>query len=94
MSRTPDEILEEVTKMCPDENVIEFPDLHGALVGWANPWMNDGTRPTRLVYNGEKCVELMVAGGMSYEEASEWLSINTEGGYLGPHTPIVLHSEM
>ena len=91
---TPEEILEEVAEMLDkDEKITSFPSLQGALIGWAQPWGVDGRRPLRLVYSASKCIDIFMEKGMSHEEALEWLAINTEGGYVGPDTPIVMHGE-
>jgi hypothetical protein len=84
------EILEYINCNCDDEEVIRFPDLDDALIGFSNPWDTSGIQPTRLIYSYSKCVEIL-SQSMSHEEAVEWMSYNTEGGYLGPHTPIVMH---
>jgi hypothetical protein len=34
--------------------------------------------------------QALIEDGLTEEEASEWISYNTEGAYLGPHTPVVL----
>lgn len=84
---TPDEIL-EVVRDC-EEEIIQFPDLKDALIGWSTPWQ--GRRSTVLAYSARKCIECMMKDGMSEEEAREWLELNTEGSYLGPNTPIIIH---
>ena len=92
---TPDEILEQVDEMLDkDQKITQFPDFKGALIGWAYPWDSSGNRPLRLIYSASKCLDIMVDEGMSHEEALEWLSINTEGGYLGVDTPIIMHGEV
>jgi hypothetical protein len=92
---TPDEILEYAGEMAENNEIdlIQFPDLKSALIGWAEPWNPGGTRPLRLVYSASKCIEALMEQGMDDEEAREWLCVNTEGGYLGPHTPIVMHGD-
>lgn len=97
---TPEEILEEVAGMLDeDEEINQFPTLKPALIGWAEPWQpcKDGKgaeRPVRLIYSAAKCIKVfMERDGMDYEEALEWLTTNTEGGYLGPHTPIIMYGE-
>lgn len=44
-----------------------------------------------LVYDGEKMIEhLMFGHKVSYEDASEYLSFNTFGAWLGEGTPLIL----
>jgi hypothetical protein len=42
----------------------------------------------RVVYNKEIMIELLIAEGMSYEDALEHFSYNIEGAYVGEKTPI------
>ena len=89
---TPDEILEYVGEF-EDEDVVTFPDLKDALIGYAQPWDSSGCRPTRLIYDGHKCLEILKnRDGMDDTEAMVWVSECTEGGYVGPSTPIVMWS--
>ena len=39
------------------------------------------------VYDRGQCLEIL-AREMTYEEAEECFQFNTEGAYMGPHTPI------
>ena len=90
---TPEEILEYMKENC-DEKVIQYEGLEEALIGWANPWDTSGIQPMRLIYSAAKIIKVMIEDkGMSEEEASEWLSYNTEGAYLGEHTPIIMHGD-
>lgn len=97
---TPDEILEEVAEMLDeDEEVTQFSGLKAALIGWAEPWQPcenypGAERPVRLIYSAAKCIKVfMERDGMDYEGALEWLTTNTEGGYLGTDTPIVMYGD-
>lgn len=42
----------------------------------------------RVVYNKEIMIEVLIAEGMSYEDALEYFSYNIEGAYVGEKTPI------
>lgn len=48
----------------------------------------DGIRVT--AYDRNAIHQALIEDGLTAEEASEWVSYNTEGAYLGPHTPVVL----
>ena len=57
------------------------------IVGYAGR----GDELPLLVYNGEKMIErLMFGHEISYEDASEYLSFNTFGAWLGEGTPLIL----
>jgi hypothetical protein len=44
-----------------------------------------------VVYDRGRIVRLLVErDGMTEEQASEFCSVNIEGGWLGPRTPIVV----
>ena len=90
---TPDEILGLIEEMTEDDeiDVLQYPDLKDALIGYAEPWDTSGNRPLRLVYSYKKCIECFMKDGMDYDEAREWMSFNVEGGYIGPHTPIIMY---
>jgi hypothetical protein len=42
----------------------------------------------RVVYNKEIMIEVLIAEGLSYEDALEHFSYNIEGAYVGEKTPI------
>lgn len=42
----------------------------------------------RVVYNKEIMIEVLIAEGLSYEDALEHFSYNIEGAYVGDKTPI------
>jgi hypothetical protein len=92
---TPDEILEILEERLDEEEFpVMFPDLKDALIGYASVWSVDGHQPIRLIYSAKKCVDIFTErDGMTVEEALEWISVNTEGGYLGPQTPIIMYGE-
>lgn len=46
--------------------------------------------PMVVVYDYRKCVEILVAQGMTDEEAEEYLSFNTLGAYVGEHGPLYM----
>jgi len=44
-------------------------------------------QPPVAVYDADRCIQLLVDGGMEYEEAMEYYSFNIEGAWVGPGTP-------
>ena len=73
-----------------EAGAIRFTGLDRAIVGSACVWDTSGNRVVRFVYSGERIVKHFVRGGMSDEEAREWVDFNVEGAYVGPSTPIVV----
>jgi hypothetical protein len=41
-------------------------------------------------YDYDKLIEVHRKMGMSYQEAEEWVTVNTMGRYVGPETPVVV----
>lgn len=54
--------------------VIIFPNLEPALVGYIWDQAIDGSDTIRAVYDHDKILDCLVQQGMSDEEANEWLS--------------------
>jgi hypothetical protein len=46
----------------------------------------------RVVYDYETCVRVLMADGMSEEDAIEHMSFNVMGSYVGEQTPIFIRS--
>jgi len=45
-----------------------------------------------LVYDTEKCLEILMEDGMTYDEAREFFEFNTVGSWVGPLTPIFVET--
>lgn len=43
-----------------------------------------------VIYDASKCVDALMATGMTDEEALEHFHFNIAGAYVGPHTPMFL----
>ena len=69
-----------------DPDIMLIDGMDDAIIGIA-------TRPglTALIYDRNKIVEiLMDRDGMTEEEASEYVSFNIEGAYVGEKGPLVM----
>jgi hypothetical protein len=70
--------------------MLKMDGLDDALIGRADVWVGN-TTVERLVYSGEKVIEvLMERDGMTEEEAYEFMDFNIAGAYMGPHTPVIV----
>jgi len=80
--------MSAVRDLLENENPEAFlwDGLDDALVGVARRC----GQPTLAVYDYEKCAEVFVAQGMTYEEAVEWIEFNVVGGWIGEMTPVML----
>jgi len=74
--------------------MLKMDGFDEAIVGQAQVWVHvDGgmTREDVLIYSGQEILEILVGrDGMDWDEAREYIEFNIEGGYVGPHTPIVM----
>tara|TARA_A100001391_G_scaffold41736_1_gene24034 strand:- start:140 stop:394 length:255 start_codon:yes stop_codon:yes gene_type:complete len=82
------EIIKERLSECnPDALFIDGFD--NALIGIARRCGS----PDVAVYDYEKCVDVMVDGGMSHDEAVEYMEYNVAGAYVGENGPILVDLE-
>ena len=72
-----------------NEDYLKADGFDEAVIGTADIW-RDGTREAVLVYSVQKIIEILEAGGMTEEEAIEYISFNVEGAYVGPKTPVFM----
>ena len=79
------EIREHLAEVNPE--AILFDGYEDALIGYVERFSSEGHLLVAL-YDRAACIRLLVdRDGMSWEEAEEYFSFNTEGCYAGPHTP-------
>jgi hypothetical protein len=79
------QILESLQENYPD--CLTADGFEEALIG-----VVDGAcRQPVACYDFKLCVEILVRGGMSEEEAEEYLEFNVTGAYVGEMTPLFLH---
>jgi hypothetical protein len=68
-----------------DDEIIVYPEIEDALMGVT---MNSVNVPDKAVYSFEKCIDIFMSRGLSYEEAREHVEINFVGAYVGEGTPV------
>jgi len=71
----------EIIDSFEDEELLFVDGFDAAIIGI-------DTVNYRVVYNKEIMIEVLIAEGMSYEDALEHFSYNIEGAYVGEETPI------
>ncbi len=69
--------------------MLKMDGLDDALIGSADVWVGN-TTVERLVYSGEKIVKVLMAQGMTEEEAYEFVDFNIAGAYVGEETPVIV----
>ena len=47
-------------------------------------------QPPIVVYDAEKCIDILIEGGMSREDAEEYFGFNTLGAWMGEGTPLFM----
>jgi len=75
---------EEVSLLNPA--ALAADGLDDAIIGYGQQFPKEPL----LIYDYDKCVEIFMAQGMSYEEAIEWMEFNVVGAYVGEGTPIFM----
>lgn len=71
----------EIIDTCEEEELLFVDGFDAAIIGI-------DTVNYRVVYNKEIMIEVLIAEGMSYDDALERFSDNIEGAYVGEKTPI------
>tara|TARA_R110002167_G_scaffold207471_1_gene411639 strand:+ start:128 stop:424 length:297 start_codon:yes stop_codon:yes gene_type:complete len=66
------------------EDIILFDDIEDAFVGVAERF---GMGPV-ATYNYDKCIEIYMEDGMTFEEAVDHFSFNSIGAWVGDKTPV------
>lgn len=59
-----------------------------ALIGIAEGWFAGNTHRQVALYDYERCVQILVAEGLTDEDAYEYMSMNVCGAYVGDGTPV------
>ena len=73
--------------------MLKMDGLDDAIVGSADVWVPNGAGARtieKLIYSGDKIVEVLMAQGMTEEEAYEFVDFNIAGAYMGEETPVIV----
>jgi hypothetical protein len=74
-------MLDKILEWFPEEEILKADGFDDAIIGIEDESM-------RLIYSVSKCIEILVAQGMSEEDAVEYFHFNTKGAWVGDKTPI------
>ena len=77
-----EEWIETVAETEPE--LITYDGLDDAIIGLARQF----TSTTAIAYDLGKVIEILIADGMTREDAVEHFHFNILGGWVGLHTPI------
>jgi hypothetical protein len=79
-----------LTEESEDAPLLTIDGFEEALLGVSCMWDGHG-RVYRLVYDGIKMLDIIMADGeTSEEDAYDYVTYNCEGWYLGPTTPVIV----
>jgi hypothetical protein len=74
-------MLQEIIENFPDIEFLKADGLDDAVIGFDE-------RSERLIYSVSKIMEILMADGMSDEDALDHYYYNIAGAYVGEKTPI------
>jgi len=74
-------LLDEIVMVYEGEDILKADGFDDAVIGIE-------TNTMRLIYSVSKCLAILEADGMDYEEAREYFDFNVSGAYVGEQTPI------
>lgn len=70
-----------------EEDLVAFDGLDDAVIGVAQVH----TQPSRVVYSFEKIIEILMSGGLNYEDAVEYFEFNIACLWAGENTPAIVY---
>lgn len=80
---SPGDTIDMLEDLNPD--AIMYDGFDDAIVGII---ARCATEPLAL-YDREKCIEILMAKGLTHEEAEDYFCFHIEGCWAGPHTPFI-----
>ena len=72
-----------------NDDLLKFDGFDDAIIGVCVTW-HGNMLVERIIYNGKKILDQLMADGMSEEEASEHIDFNMLGAYVGESTPAIM----
>ena len=74
-------MLDRLIESYGDEELLKADGFDDAVIGIC-------TRDFRLIYSMKKCIEILIAEGMTEEDALDHFYYNVSGAWVGDKTPI------
>lgn len=74
-------MLDKILEWFPESEILKADGFDDAIIG-----IEEATQ--RLIYSCEKCIQILIAGGMTEEDALEYFNYNVSGAWMGEKTPI------
>ena len=63
--------------------------LEDAFIG--TTMLQPGRNEELAVYSYDKCIQILINGGMTSEEAVEYFDFNVTGAWMGEDTPLFMY---
>lgn len=73
------------------EHLLVADGFDDAIIGVANHFTAAGHLEA-VAYDVSKMIDILVAQGMTEEEAAEYFDYNIAGAYVGEHTPVFIYT--
>ncbi len=70
------------------DDMLKADGFDKAIIGMC---MDIATGGERLIYDANKCIDILIKQGMSEQEAIEYFEFNVSGSYVGETTPVWLY---
>jgi len=77
-------IREQLMEIADDEELLFADGFDDAIIGVGNRC----GQPPVIVYDRDKCIEILEARGMDLEQAEEYFAFNVAGAWIGDRTPM------
>ena len=74
-------MLDKILEWFPEEEILKADGFDDAILGIEDTSM-------WLIYSVSKCIEILIAGGMTDEDAVEYFHFNVKDAWVGDKTPI------
>lgn len=68
------------------DELLKIDDFDDAIIGITDTWLPE----PKIVYDGQKIIDILMGQGMSDIEALEYCAYNIEGAFMGDGTPLIV----
>jgi len=80
-------MLEQILKWFPDDDLLKADGYDDAIIG-----IDDSS--LRLIYSVKKCIDILIADGLSEDDAIDFFNYNTKCALIGEKTPIWCNDDL
>ena len=80
-------MLEQILKWFPDDDLLKADGFDDAIIG-----IDDSS--LRLIYSVKKCIDILIADGLTEDDAIDFFNFNTKCAWVGEKTPIWCNDDL